>query len=123
MKRVFLCIALFLAGCESHAPEPSTNYKQAGTVLASWYGGGERLARHTANGDVFRPSALTAAHRNYPFGTVLRVSHQGRHVDVVVNDRGPNARTGRSLDLSKGAAQQLGIIGSGTAHVQIEVKE
>jgi len=90
-------------------------------VLASWYGGGEALSRYTANGEVFRPRALTAAHRSLPFGTRVAVSHGSRTVIVRINDRGPSRHTGRSLDLSKGAAVALGIAARGTAPVRIAV--
>ncbi len=85
--------------------------------MASWYGGGEKLARHTASGEIFRPNGFTAAHRTLPLGTRLAVSANGRTVMVRVNDRGPAAWTGRSLDLSRGAARALGMIGKGTARV------
>ncbi|PBB22852.1 septal ring lytic transglycosylase RlpA family lipoprotein [Mesorhizobium sp. WSM4312] len=77
---------------------------------ASWYA----LHSRTASGERMNPSALTAAHRTLPFGTKLRVTNQnnGRSVIVRINDRGPFIR-GRVLDLSKGAAGQLGFIGSG----------
>lgn len=91
------------------------------TVHASWYGGGERLARHTANGEVFRPSGLTAAHRTLPFGTRLRVCTRSSCVIVRVSDRGPAKWTGRAIDLSRGAAQKLGIIYQGTAVVTMNV--
>ena len=68
----------------------------------------------TASGERMNPSALTAAHRTLPFGTRVKVTNQsnGRTVVVRINDRGPFIR-GRVLDLSKGAANQLGFIGSG----------
>jgi rare lipoprotein A len=77
---------------------------------ASWYA----LHSKTASGERMNPSAMTAAHRTLPFGTKLRVTNQGngRSVVVRINDRGPFIR-GRVLDLSKGAANQLGFIGSG----------
>ena len=90
-------------------------------VVTSWYGGGERLNRHTASGEVFRPRGLTAAHRSLPLGTRLAVSYGGRTVVVRVNDRGPHIRTGRSLDLSRGAAQAIGIVHAGVARVRITV--
>lgn len=106
-----LCACLFLYGeGEAH-----------GCTVASWYGGGERLAKHTANGEVFRPSGLTAAHRRYPFNTKLRVTFKGRSVVVRINDRGPHSRTGRSLDISRGAASALGIIHRGVACVGVTV--
>ena len=76
-------------------------------MVASFYGHGERLSRHTASGAVFNPNAHTCAHRTYPFGTVLRVCHRGC-VNVTVNDRGPFVR-GRNLDLSYGAARAIGM--------------
>lgn len=88
------------------------------TVHASYYGHGEKLSRHTASGEYFNPHGLTAAHRTLPFGTHLRVSYRGRSVVVRVNDRGPAKSTGRSLDLSYGAARALGM--SGSASVNIE---
>jgi rare lipoprotein A len=92
-------------------------------VRASWYGGGERLSRYTSNGDVFVPMGLTAAHRTLPFGTLLRVSSPltGLSTIVRINDRGPAASTGRALDLSRGAAMALGIVGKGETKVTIEV--
>lgn len=89
----------------------------AQVVRASFYGHGERLARHTASGAVFNPYGYTAAHRSLPFGTRLLVSHGGRSVVVTVNDRGPAAYTGRSLDLSYGAARALGFSGTGSVHI------
>ena len=81
---------------------------------ASWYA----LHSRTANGERMNPSAMTAAHRSLPFGTKLKVTNQnnGRSVIVRINDRGPFIK-GRVLDLSKGAASQLGFIGSGHTSV------
>ena len=85
-------------------------------MVASFYGHGERLSRHTASGAVFNPHGYTAAHRTFPFGTHLRVCHRGC-VTVVVNDRGPFVR-GRHLDLSYGAARAIGL--SSTSAVTVE---
>jgi rare lipoprotein A len=92
-------------------------------VRASWYGGGERLSAHTSSGEIFRPMGRTAAHRTLPFGTMLRVSSldTGLSTIVRINDRGPAAATGRALDLSHGAALELGIAGRGESKVAIEV--
>ena len=81
---------------------------------ASWYA----LHSRTASGERMNPSAMTAAHRTLPFGTKLRVTnqHNGKSVIVRINDRGPFIK-GRVLDLSKGAAGQLGFIGSGHTSV------
>ncbi|MCI0747222.1 MAG: septal ring lytic transglycosylase RlpA family protein [Verrucomicrobia subdivision 3 bacterium] len=78
--------------------------------------------RRTASGERYDKSRLTAAHRTYPFGTTLRVTHLGnrRTVIVRVNDRGPFAR-GRIIDLSLAAARRLEMIRSGTARVKVEI--
>lgn len=88
----------------------STATASAQCGRASWYA----LTSKTASGERMNPSALTAAHRSLPFGTKVRVTNQsnGRSVVVRINDRGPFVR-GRVLDLSKGAAQQLGFVSSG----------
>jgi rare lipoprotein A len=89
------------------------------TVAASWYGrescANPRNCR-TANGERYTGNDFTAAHRTLPFGTKLRVSYRGKSVVVRVNDRGPFVR-GRSLDLSKAAAQRIGMIQAGVGKV------
>ncbi len=84
---------------------------------ASWYA----LTSKTASGERMNPSAMTAAHRSLPFGTVLKVTNQknGQSVVVRINDRGPFIK-GRVLDLSKAAAQKIGFISSGHAPVCME---
>lgn len=94
---------------------------QAQTCRASYYGAGERLNRHTASGEIFRPTALTAAHRTLPFNSRVRVTHAGKSVVVRINDRGPAKRTGRCIDVSRETARQLGMIHKGVAKVRIEV--
>jgi rare lipoprotein A len=96
-------------------------HRHGGVVLASFYGGGERLNTHTASGERFRPGGLTAAHRSLPLGTRVQVTNvrTGRSVVVRINDRGPAAKTGRSLDLARGAAQAIGFRGVG--HVAMTV--
>jgi rare lipoprotein A len=75
-----------------------------------------------ASGARFNPDGLTAAHRTLPFGTRVRVTHagNGRSVDVVVNDRGPFIG-GRVIDLSRGAARVIGMIGQGLARVSLTI--
>lgn len=89
--------------------------------VASWYGPGF-AGRRTANGEIFDPTQLTAAHRTLPFGTQVRVTHLANGLSVVVriNDRGP-FRAGRIIDLSRAAAERLRMIGGGTATVRIEL--
>ena len=84
--------------------------------------GSDFAGKKTANGDVFDPDALTMAHRTLPFGTRVRVTNleNQRSVEVLVNDRGP-AIAGRIADLSRAAAQRLGMIGDGVVEALLEV--
>lgn len=88
---------------------------------ASWYGPG-LFGNRTASGEVLRPGTLTAAHRHLPFGTQVRVTNMGngRIAIVRINDRGP-FHGHRVIDLAHGAANQLGLVSSGTANVKLEV--
>ena len=85
---------------------------------ASWYSAGSR----TASGERMNAGALAAAHRTLPFGTQVRVENLGNHRAVVVriNDRGPFVG-GRVIDVTKGAAERLGMIHSGVARVKVTV--
>ncbi|RDE08772.1 septal ring lytic transglycosylase RlpA family protein [Pelagibacterium lacus] len=91
------------------------------TGTASWYGG-KFHGRRTANGETYNMHAMTAAHKYLPFGTEVVVTNQnnGRSVVVRINDRGPFVGS-RIIDLSQGAASQIGMINSGTARVTVEV--
>ena len=85
---------------------------------ASYYKSGHR----TANGERFLPMGMTAAHKNLPFGTKLKVTNlrNGKSVIVRVNDRGPFIR-GRVLDLSLGAARVIGLTASGVGKISYTV--
>lgn len=91
------------------------------TGVASWYGEPFH-GRTTASGEVYDMNRLTCAHRTLPFGTRLHVRNleNGRTVVVRVNDRGPFVND-RIVDLSRRAAQELELIGPGTARVRITV--
>jgi rare lipoprotein A len=94
---------------------------QRGT--ASWYG--PRFnGRRTASGERFDMHELTAAHRTLPFGTMVRVHSlvNGRDVDVRITDRGPYAGN-RIIDLSRAAAEELGMLGLGFKEVVLMVPE
>jgi rare lipoprotein A len=81
--------------------------------------------RSTASGEPYDPRAFTAANRELPFGTVIRVTRldTGASVIVRVNDRGPFGRRQRILDLSRAAAEELGMIHRGVAQVRAEILE
>ncbi len=89
--------------------------------VASYYGA-KFHGRLTANGERFDQNAMTAAHRSLPFGTKVRVKHVRNSKEVVVriNDRGPFV-DGRIIDLSRAAAEQLGMLTEGIATVDITV--
>jgi rare lipoprotein A (peptidoglycan hydrolase) len=84
---------------------------------ASWYGW-EFGGQPTATGAIFDPRLFTAANRWLPFGTFLRVTHEGRCAIVLVNDRGPYGRLERVIDLSEAAAKYLGV---GVSWVRAEI--
>lgn len=91
--------------------------------MASYYG--DRFnGRRTASGERFDMHELTAAHRTLEFGTRVLVTNKvnGRSVEVTINDRGPYVQ-GRSIDLSKEAARELGMLGRGVAPVELRVLE
>ena len=118
---VFLLGFSLVALCSAQARTGEVNrgiFYQEG--IASWYGR-EFNGRPTASGEIFNDSQFTAAHPILPFGTMLRVTNQynNRIVTVRVNDRGPFVAA-RILDLSRAAAEQLDMIGSGTALVKVE---
>lgn len=115
-----LALVVFTAACVTTAPQQP---KPADVLVgvASWYGE-EFAGRTTANGEIFDPLQLTAAHRTLPFGTVVDVTNPKtkQTVRVRVNDRGPYIG-GRVIDLSYAAAQQIGLIEPGVGQVQIAV--
>lgn len=107
------------AAVSAAAPSQAVFATQEG--IGSWYGPGF-AGRTTSNGEVFDPSQLTAAHRTLPFGTRVRVTNleTGASVEVRINDRGP-FKPGRIIDLSRAAADRVGMLASGIARVRVEV--
>lgn len=100
---------------------PAEDYKYDETGVASWYGP-DFHGKYTANGEVFDQNDVTAAHRTLPMPCFVRVTNleNGRSLVVRVNDRGPFAHS-RILDLSRRAAQLLGMEGQGTARVRVQI--
>lgn len=98
------------------------NYREVG--IASWYGyetWSQKGGRMTANGEIFHPDGLNAAHKYLPLPTHVRVTNleNQRSIIVRVNDRGPFVG-GRIIDLSAGAAKRIGFYKEGTARVLVE---
>jgi rare lipoprotein A len=124
-RRPYAILVAVLLGC-AQAPvarrppqEQTARGPQDGT--ASYYGA-DFAGRRTASGERFDPQALTAAHPDLPFGTRVRVTNleNGRSVTVRINDRGPFTG-GRIVDVSWGAARELGMLRSGVARVRVEI--
>lgn len=91
--------------------------------LASYYSY-EFQGRPTANGEIFDTEKLTAAHRQYPFGTRVRVTNirTQQNVEVRINDRGP-MKPERVIDLTLAAAKTIGLVQKGVERVRVEVLE
>jgi rare lipoprotein A len=106
-----------LVGCASQNIDPR-GYDETGD--ASWYGA-RHHGKRTASGERFDQNALTAAHRQLPFGTRVKVTNldNDKSVIVQINDRGPHTR-GRLIDLSRAAAEQIGMLRTGTAPVRVQ---
>ncbi|WP_017904323.1 septal ring lytic transglycosylase RlpA family protein [Pseudomonas asplenii] len=119
MKRLLAAFAFLslLAGCATHDIDPR-GYDETGT--ASYYGR-QHHGKRTASGEPFNQNGLTAAHRQLPFGTRVKVTNLANDRSVVlrINDRGPHTR-GRLIDVSRQAAEELGMLQSGTARVRVQ---
>ena len=101
-----------------YQPVPdSKGFRERG--LASWYGK-DFHGKKTANGEIYDMHEMTAAHKTLPLGTYVKVFNldNDRETDVRINDRGPFVR-GRIIDLSYEAARRVGVVGPGTASVEI----
>jgi len=110
---------------EMHAPEleipPDTKPILVETGIASWYGPPYHN-RRGSNGEIYDMHAMTAAHRTLPLGSIVRgVSIDSKASAIVrITDRGPFVE-GRVIDLSKAAAEEIGMLQKGTIEVRIEV--
>lgn len=104
----------------SSPPSPSSGPYQVG--VASYYAN-SLAGRKTANGERYDPKKMTAAHRGLPFGTIVevRAKKSGRKVVVKINDRGPFGKRTRIIDLSRAAAEELGMIRAGVIDVELRI--
>ena len=121
MKRVFAAALLFAAACATTTQAPAPLPPQNERGIASWYGQ-EFAGRTTANGEIFDPLLMTAAHRSLPFGTLVDVRNlkTNQIVRVRINDRGPYI-SNRMIDLSYAAAQQIGLVDPGSGEVELSI--
>jgi rare lipoprotein A len=127
LETPFIVAVVLLAGCSVPAskvrgPERAAE-RLSQTGIASWYGPGFH-GKATASGETYNQSDFTAAHQTLPLGTRVRVTNleNGSATEVSINDRGPFAK-GRIIDLSYSAAQQINMVGPGTALVRVDVLE
>jgi rare lipoprotein A len=115
----WLALACLLAGASAQAESCKPKWPlPAGAILASWYGA-EHRGHRTASGEIYDERQLTAAHPALPLQTIVRIRNlkNGRIIKVRINDRGPGY--GRGIDLSKAAADLLGMRQCGLAQVLI----
>lgn len=121
MKHAWTAVILFVLYACATARPPTPQPPEALRGVASWYGQ-EFAGRTTANGEIFDPMLLTAAHRSLPFGTLLEVRNPktNESVRVRINDRGPYIGN-RMIDLSYAAAQQISLIEPGSGDVEVTV--
>ncbi|MGC8765755.1 MAG: septal ring lytic transglycosylase RlpA family protein [Brevinematia bacterium] len=116
MKRCILMLCLFLFYTYSYSQFPKYLY---GTI--SYYGD-EFKGKRTASGELFDPEKYTASHKTLPFGSEVLVENleNGRKVKLIINDRGPFVAN-RIMDVSRKAAEELGILRKGTAYAKITI--
>lgn len=116
-----ITLGLAVGGCFDRGALRDASPGRRATAVASWYGEPFH-GRLTASGERYDMHGFTAAHRTLPFGTRLKVTsaETGRSSVVTVNDRGPFV-DGRDLDLSYGAAKEIGLVGEGVGRVAVEV--
>lgn len=119
----FIIVLLFsLASCSTVRYDSRTEIPYEKTyAVASWYGS-DFHGRPTSSGEVFNMYAKTCAHKEYPFGTNVRVTSIATSltVECIVNDRGPFIE-GRDIDLSYASAREIGLIRQGVGKVFLEV--
>jgi rare lipoprotein A len=114
-----LVAALALGSCAEH---PAPGDPDAAIIGVASYYAHKFHGRETASGEIYDETALTAAHRRLPFGTLVRVTNlvNGRSVVLRINDRGPFVE-GRVIDVSYRAARELDFVEEGLARVRLEV--
>lgn len=115
--------AVDMIGIAPPAEDEAPAIRTLGTGIASYYG--RRFhGRPTASGERFDMNQLTAAHRTLPFGSKIRVTNPrtGKSVVVRINDRGPFSGK-RTIDLSRAAAEQIGLVRAGHGKVELELIE
>jgi len=136
MFAYFACVQTVETGPPPRAPSavietpyeapPAPPRAEVEDGYATWYGAAF-AGRKTASGERFQPMGLTAAHRTLPFGTWVEVKRvdTGASVRVRITDRGPFGAPSqnRIIDLSRGAAEKIGLVKSGVTRVELRTVE
>ncbi|MBW2261277.1 MAG: septal ring lytic transglycosylase RlpA family protein [Deltaproteobacteria bacterium] len=117
-------VALIAVGC-CRCPKTRCPADESGKVLhgkATYYAD-KYHGRTTASGEIHDKKKLTAAHRTLPFGTKVKVTNLAnmKSVVVTINDRGPFGKKERIIDLSRAAAEKIGMIKAGVVDVTVEI--
>jgi rare lipoprotein A len=117
---LLLVFTLTISSFQTMVKLPEDEITKTQTGVASYYND-KHHGKKTASGEIYHKAKLTAAHRTLPFGTEVKVTNltNGKSVTVRINDRGPYAK-GRLIDLSKLAAQEIGLMKMGIAKVKLE---
>jgi rare lipoprotein A len=118
MKRTLTFVAIMACTLSTLFAATGTTIE---TGIASWYTSSNSESL-TANGEVFDPNGLTAAHKTLKFGSLVRVTNNtnGKSVEVKINDRGPFVE-GRVIDLTPKAAKEIGMLETGIANVTLSL--
>jgi rare lipoprotein A len=118
---MYKLLSVFMLTCVLHITAQAASAGDVQEGEASYYADSLH-GNKTASGDVYDKGALTAAHRKLPFGTKVKVTYMktGKSVDVVINDRGPYAED-RIIDLSRAAANKIGLVEAGHGRVKLEI--
>ncbi|MXO58992.1 septal ring lytic transglycosylase RlpA family protein [Altererythrobacter salegens] len=105
----------------TYTPRAESNYDRLG--YATWYG--PESGNQTSNGERYQPDWISAAHTTLPLPSYVEVTDldTGKRIIVRVNDRGPFSGRGRIIDLSRGAAEELGMLRKGVAPVRVRAVE
>ncbi len=117
---VLIALVVLVSSCHrKRVPSSSVEVSGSETGMASFYAESYN-GKKTANGETYRSSALTAAHKTLPFGTKVKVTNlaNGKTVKVRVNDRGPFI-AGRIIDLTRKAAKKIDMVNAGVVKVKI----
>jgi len=120
-KLIVISVAMLISACSSMQTTTSSSVGHTEFGKASFYAN-KHQSKKTASGELYSHNLKTAAHRNLPFGTMIKVTNvkNGKSTVARVNDRGPYIK-GRIVDLSKSAFSSIANTATGVISVELEV--